>query len=310
MKKIIHTGPIDVRQVHCSADEHLVVNGDFFEMLSKEKLLLFSEIWSFSGGKIVKQTKNRTVIQTQIPWNRPQNDGNRNKGEAATLFYIKKHDEHLSLWQKLLSLVLPDSFNSEGIKEFDNYCEFREKGLETVIPVAAGMKFSSFLHVESFLITKDFSPFVDLEELVLNRPETLFGKKNKTKKRNILKAIANYARRMHDSGLNQKDFNATHVLLLNLETKQPKISLFDLQRVDKNTCNRFKWPIKSLAELNYTLPVHLFTEDDRRYLFQKYLRKNSLNFLNKLQWAWIRKKTAKIARHSKKRGLAPKMSDS
>ena len=310
MRKNSHSGPVDERHIRCPTNEQLVINGDFFEILSKAKLLVFKEIWSFSGGKIVKQTKNSTVMQAQIPWNKPKNGEKKVKGDETALFYIKKHDQHLSLWQKLFSVIKSNSFKSEGIKEFDNYCKFRKKGLETVIPVAAGMKFSSFRHVESFLITKDFSPFVDLEELVLNRPDTLSGKKNRTKKRNILKAIARYARRMHDSGLNQKDFNATHVLLLNLDAKEPQTSLFDLQRVDKNVCNRFKWPIKALAELNYTLPDHLFTEDDRRYLFQKYLRKNSFNLLNRLQWAWIQKKAARIARHSEKRGLAPKMSDS
>ncbi len=309
MKKATHTGPICVRHVHSSAEERLVCNSDYFEMMSMAKLLSFDEIWSFSDGTIVKRTKNGTVIQAEISLSQSTNEQKRNKKPPTALFYIKKHDQHLSLWQRMLSIVKPNTFVAEGIKEFDNYRHFREKGLETAIPVAAGMRFSSFLQVESFLITKDFFPFIDLEELVLNRQEIFLGEQNKAKKRNVLGAIANYARRMHDSGLNQKDFNATHVLLLNIDAQRPTIALFDLQRVDKNICNRFRWPIKALAELNYTLPQSLFSEDDRQYIFQKYLCKNHLNIFNKLQWAWIRKKTARIARHSRKKGLSPKMLD-
>ena len=82
---------------------------------------------------------------------------------------------------------------------------------------------------------------------------------------------------MHDSGMNQQDFNATHILLYNIESGNPAVVLFDLQRVDTSLLNSFRWPIKALAELNFSLPSSIFTENDKVFLFTNYKAKK--NFL-------------------------------
>lgn len=211
------------------------------------------------------------------------------------------------MFKRLLALLLPGSLITEGTKEFHFYCQFRKKGLATPVPIAAGMRFCSFLEVESFLITRDFSPFIELEELVLNKPEVFEGNSNQPKKNRVLSSIAAYARKMHQAGLNQKDFNANHVLLHEIDSEYPQVALFDLQRVDTNPLSSYRWPIKALAELFYTLPQSLFSEDDKHFFFKKYKNKQELGLLDSLQYHLIKRKTARIAKHSKKHGLAPKM---
>ncbi|MCJ7603432.1 MAG: lipopolysaccharide kinase InaA family protein [Desulfobulbaceae bacterium] len=262
-------------------------------------MLSFESVWHIKSVEIIKEIKDRTVERTFISCGPHQEDN--------FFFYIKKHCQPLGFLQKFLSFLQVCTLKGEGIREFDNYCKFRQKGLGTAIPVASGMRSTSGC-IESFLITRDFSPFIDLEELVLNQHGIFNQNPDKIPvKKKILDTIATYARKMHKAGFNQKDFNATHILLHGLDSEQLHMCLFDLQRVDKNILNRFKWPIKAFAELNYTLPKHLFADEDRLYLFKSYLRKNNLNLYNKLQWFWIKRKTARIARHSRKRGLAPKM---
>jgi heptose I phosphotransferase len=301
--------PVSFRKKSGHPQEILLINERYQPFLEDIGFTGFDAVWSFAGGEVIKQKGERTVIRAQFPCATMHEveHGQRPAGDIA--FYIKKHCQRLSLWQSLRCLLRPAGPCGEGVKEFYNYCRFRHNGLGTAVPVAAGIKFSSFFRADSFLISRDFFPLMALEDIVLHNPATLQGAKNQHKKKNILREIARYARRMHDSGMNQKDFNATHILLQDPEAERPQVALFDLQRVDRNPLNRFRWPIKALAEMNYTLPPGIFDEDDRIFLFSAYKGKERLSFLDQWQYSLIRLKTAKIARHSRKRGLAPKMTE-
>jgi len=185
--------------------------------------------------------------------------------------------------------------------EFENICDFRKNNLPTVLPVAAGEKFSHFFWARSFLITEDFSPFISLEALLENRPQFFSDPKDENRKRILLKEIAVLARRMHQNGFNHRDFNATHILLnYNNESDIPQIALFDFQRVEKRKYFRFRWKIKSIARLNYTLPDEIFNIKDRMYILLSYKDKKSFNFIDRMQWFWIERKTSKIKKHTEK----------
>ncbi|MEW6520278.1 MAG: lipopolysaccharide kinase InaA family protein [Thermodesulfobacteriota bacterium] len=291
---------------HCpERHEMLLMNENYRQFLESIGFTSFAAVWAYAGGEVIKEKGERTVIRAKFPC--PPEPGQ--DPAADSTFYLKKHGQRLSLWQRLHCLLRPTAPCGEGLREFYHYCQFRQSGLATAVPVAAGIRFSSFLQADSFLLTRDFAPFTALEDIVLQQPATLQGAENQQKKSNILRAIARYARHMHDSGMNQKDFNATHILLQQLGSENPQVALFDLQRVDHNPLNRFYWPIKALAELNFTLPAAIFSESDRLALFSAYKGKKSLAALDRWQYLLIRRKTDSIARHTRKRGLAPKMTD-
>jgi len=304
-----YTEPVSVRKKSVQPKEVLIINKRYQSFLERVGFTSFDAIWSFAGGEVIKQKGERTVIRVTLPCATARAAEPGHCPDEDIVFYIKKHCQRLSLWQRLHFLLRPAAPCGEGLKEFHNYCLFRQCGLGTAVPVAAGIKFSSFFRADSLLITRDFSPLIALEEIVLQQPTTLQGMENQPKKENILREIARYARRMHDSGMNQKDFNATHILLQDLETKQPQMALFDLQRVDHNPLNRFRWPIKALAELSFTLPPPVFDEGDRIFIFSAYKGKKDLSVLDQWQYRLIRRKTDRIAKHTQKRGLAPKMTD-
>jgi hypothetical protein len=282
------------------AGECVLLNRDFKCFLQERGLTDFAGFWNLSG-ETVKDIGTRSVVKIVL-----QSHLVAGQEEKANIFYLKKHREKFNFFQKLFFFMTGVN-GSEGLKEFNFYTDFRENGLATAVPVAAGCRFVSFFKIESFLLTRDFSPFVALEDLVLQRPKSLIGIDNRKKRLNILTAIALYARKMHKAGLNQQDFNATHVLLNNLENGPLQIALFDLQRVDKNPLKRLRWPIKALAELNFTLPTTIFSQEERLALFCNYKNKKKLSLMDKLQYRWIVAKTERIARHSRKRNLAPKM---
>jgi len=285
-----YRGRIEVHEVDSSPEVVLRINRQWLSFLERSGLCDFQAIWHCQEGEVIKQRPGLEIRRVALP-----DPGN---GSDPVVLFIKKHEQQNGL---------PDQ--SEGLKEFSNYCDFRRRNLATAVPIAAGMARDADGLVRSFLITRDFSPFVDLEGLVLNQPESLKGLENADRKKNILRAVARYARKMHAAGCNQKDFNATHVLLEGLDDEEPRVALFDLQRVDTNIFQSFRWPIKALAEFFFTLPAALFVEEDRRLFFAAYKGTEKLSLYDRLQYAWIGRKMARIARHTKKRNLAPKMTD-
>jgi hypothetical protein len=242
------------------------------------------------GGKTIKKIKARSVIRFEI-----QIAGRKR------VFYLKRHNPEFVGLQRILALFVPKVIFSEGKKEFENICDFREGGLGTVLPVAAGERFVKFCWAQSFLITEDFSPFISLEYMLRDNPEFFMGKKGYDRKRNLINKVGKFARKMHNKGFNHRDFNATHILLhYKNESGLHDIALFDLQRVDRSSVQRFRWIIKSLSELNYTLPEGIFDEEDRISLLLSYKGKKKLNAWDRLQWIWIKRKTARIKRHTDK----------
>jgi hypothetical protein len=301
--------PISFIEKSGGSNERLIINQSYQSLLSDIGFATFDAVWSSGYGELIKQKEERSVIRVRFPLTKNYIINEFRTVDENTCFYVKKHRQNISFLERFKQINRPAYSSAEGYKEFINYCNFRQKGLGTAEPVAAGVRVSSSNRTDSFLITQDYAPFTDLEGIILRQPETLKGENNRIKKRNILREIASYARRMHDCGMNHKDFNATHILLNNTQDQKPQVALFDLQRVDRNLFNRWRWPIKALAELNFTLLPSIFSEEDRVFLFLAYKGKKQISAFNRLQYAWICRKTAKIARHCKRRGLAPKITE-
>jgi len=269
---------------------HMILNRDYLDLLKNIQFNSFESVWEYLGGKTIKKIKARSVIRFEILI-----------AGRKRVFYLKRHNTKFAGLQRILALFTPKLISSEGKREFENICDFRKGRLGTVSPVAAGERFVKFCWVQSFLITEDFSPFISLEYMLRDNPEFFMGEKGSYRKRNLINKIGMFARKMHKKGFNHRDFNATHILLYYKDQSDaPNIALFDLQRVDRSSVLQFRWIIKSLSVLNYTLPESLFDEEDRIFLLLSYKGKKKLNLWGWLQWLWIKRKTARIKKHTEK----------
>jgi hypothetical protein len=257
----------------------------------------FETIWSFRGGDTIKRKGERSVVRLRA----------RDDGGSGAVFYLKRHRQRLGRLKTLRSLLPGKARFAEGIRELYFYRRFRQIGLATAEPVAAGSMRRSLSRLDSFLMTRDHAPLVSLEALLLERPDSFRGPARQSKREAVLLGIARYAVKMHLGGMNHRDFNATHILLDDPDAAAPRVALFDLQRVDVSRVNRLHWPIKSLAEVCFTLPPDIFDDSDRRFLLKAYRANRALLLPERLHYGLIRKKMARIATHTRKRGLAPKM---
>lgn len=270
--------------------DHLIINTAYQEFLEQLGLNSFESIYNFTKGDVIKSIKTRTVLRLEF-----------NHQGAKRILYLKRHRPVFIGFAGLLRCFFLRYGRSQGRLEFENICDFRQNNFPTVVPIAAGEKFCRILWVKSFLITEDFSPYISLEDMLENQPRFFTNPEGTQRRRILLGEISRLARNMHRQGLNHLDFNATHILLhYKNDLLPPKLALFDFQRVTKRRFLRYRWKIKCLARLNYSLPPEIFTERDRIYLFLSYLNKDKLQFTDRLRWVWLKRKTARVKHHTDK----------
>jgi heptose I phosphotransferase len=280
--------------IACIRQDHLRINRNCEDFLKDANLYSFDAIWNYAGGRCIKDIRPRSVHRMELA-----------SSAGRKTLYLKRHRrEFLGFWRLFPRFFwfLRDKGRSQGMLEFENILEFRRKGLQTVVPIAAGERFIGLFRAESFLLTEDFHPYVSLESLLATHSEFFEGDAGAGRKKILIREIAALARKMHEAGFNHQDFNATHILLHYEDGKEtPELALFDMQRVEKSGIFRLRWKIKSLARLNYTLPDPLFTSADRKNLLLFYKGKARFTLLEHLEWFWILQKTDRIRRHTEKK---------
>jgi hypothetical protein len=279
----VGTGKIDIEK-----RPHVVLNREYLSMLASGGLLDFDGIYNFQGGAVIKQIRDRSVIRLEIG----DKDGNRT-------FYLKRHNPVRLGLLAMIGGLFGETGASPGMAEFIYLRRFREHGIPTVAPVAAGERRTGFGRYESFLLTEGFAPYISLEELISNRPEILQGPEGILRKERLIRAIALLARKMHDEGFNHRDFNATHVLVGTDEGYRDfHLALFDLQRIDRKKWLKTNWFIKTMAHLSFSMPASLFDDKDRLLMFQTYKGVSNPRMMDRLQLHWIGKKKQRIKRHT------------
>lgn len=268
----------------------MIVNQEYLSLLEEVGLNNFDHIYGFEGGKTVKEIKARSVYRIEVPFGH----------EIRTLFLKRHKAERPSIRDWIKGAVLSQSVSS-GMSEFNNICNFRKLGISTAAPVAAGERKVSPFGYESFLITESMAPFVSLESIIQFHPEQFEGIEGTEKKIFILKAIADLTRKMHDGGFNHLDFNADHVMIgPGEEDGNIQLALLDFQRIDRRKWMRFRWIIKTMAELFYTMPPPVFTDEDRLFIFEQYNNRACKGLWDRFVLMWIIRKAKRIGKHTEK----------
>jgi heptose I phosphotransferase len=101
----------------------------------------------------------------------------------------------------------------------------------------------------SFLVTEEVAPAISLEELF----ETTSV--SPSFRRRLIRAVAQLAKRLHESGLNHRDFYLCHFLLLDPpdnETTLPHLTLIDLHRAQVRPTVPRRWQLKDIAGLYFS----------------------------------------------------------
>lgn len=257
----------------------LTINREFAEMLRAAGLTTFGAVFNFEGGTVAKDLlKERTTTRIVVP------DPN-GKQQA---FYLKRHGP--PPWKEYLKPLLRLTRPILGARnEWNALLRFQALGIPTMTPVALGESGR-----ESFLLTEAIEDCEKLSHwMESHSPEA------DPQAEAIVDELAEIARTMHAAGMHHQDFYLTHFLRPVREDGRG-IHVIDLGRVREHRRLAGRWIIKDLAQLNYS--ARLFSDRLRRRFLESYLGRplgeGDRSFIRRIE-----RKTAAIARHSRKNQL-------
>ena len=239
----------------------LYVREDFRSYLCKPDV--FAQIQSIDG-EVFKEKDGRRTLRFYA------------EGKS---FFLKYHNGvgWREIFKNLFQLRLPVL----GAKnEFYAANKLKELGVGALVPVAYGVKGWNPAGLCSFLITEDLSPAISLEKLCADWPVS--PPSFKTKKW-LIENVAILARKMHQGGINHRDFYICHILVdkssLGSASRPDAIKTYviDLHRAQIRKKTPFRWLVKDLASLYFSvIEIGLTKRDVYRFLktyFQKDLQR-------------------------------------
>ena len=222
-----------------------VVNENFREDLLGEGFVSFKDFFTKKGIEAMREVPGRLTVSVVC---------------ADKKFFLKRH------WQKG-SDSKKRGPHYEAISEWESTRELQKAGIRVPEPLAFGLGRSSGYAVSFYISASVEGVQGDyyLRDKILTR----------TEKRLFLDRLATFAKNFHQKGYNHRDFYLCH-LFIKEASEDFKVSLIDLQRVQKRKKFRRRWLIKDIGQLFYSFPDQISSTDRLRF-FKKYRGVESLS---------------------------------
>lgn len=117
-------------------------------------------------------------------------------------------------------------------------------GIPTMTVAGYGERGSNPARLQSFIVTEEIADTATLEELCADwrRKPPAFAQKQR-----LLRTVADIARRLHESGINHRDFYLNHFRL-----QRDRLYLMDLHRAQLRASIPRRWRIKDIGALYFS----------------------------------------------------------
>lgn len=183
-------------------------------------------------------------------------------------YFLKLHRGvgWLEIFKNLMQLRLPVV---SAKNEWRAIAALHDVGVETMTAAAYGERGCNPASRYSFIITDDLADTTSLEDFCLdwpNNPPTYIVKKR------LIEKVATMARRMHQAGINHRDYYICHFLLPNsvdLHTQNEfPLHIIDLHRAQLRARVPNRWLLKDLAALYFSaMDIGLSQRDLLRFMY-------------------------------------------
>ena len=169
-------------------------------------------------------------------------------------FYIKKH------FECGIGAIVDEVFHLRkphigAQHEWHVLNRLHEIGIDSMRPVAFGQEGQMLPWQRSFLVTEELKQVQSIEQICA---EWKTSPPDWTFKKGLLETIAETAKKLHENGINHRDFYLCHFLLDTSEPfeaakKQPKLYLIDLHRAQQRDKVPFRWRVKDIGGLYFSV---------------------------------------------------------
>ena len=182
------------------------------------------------------------------------------------IYYIKKH------FACGLRFILDELFHLRkphiGARhEWSVLNQLKKIGIETMQPVATGQDGWLPMRRRSFLVTEELTQIKSTAKVCAEWPDTPPAAKFK---KTLITKIADIAKKLHDHGMNHRDFYLCHFLLdisKGPEGIPPKLFLVDLHRAQQRSKVPFRWRVKDIGGLYFSaMDIGLTRRDLLRFM--------------------------------------------
>ena len=240
-------------------------------------------------GKVYRELEGRRTLRFEV-------DG---KG-----FFLKLHRG--VGWKEIVKNLLQGRKPILGARNEKEAVErLSQVGVSTMTIAAFGERGGNPATQQSFIVTEAIEPSISLEDLAIQwrkQPPTV------TEKRRLLAKVCDMTRRMHDAGVNHRDFYICHFLMGLGETnsqKPPELSLIDLHRALVHTRLPYRWRLKDLASLYYSAFDVPLTQRDKLRFIRAYSNLPLREALKKQRRLWqdVERKAAELYAKALRKGI-------
>lgn len=213
-------------------------------------------------------------------------------------FFLKEHQGvgWREIIKNLTQLRLP-VLGAE--REFHAIRRLEDAGIDTLSVAAFGARGVNPARRHSFLLTDELTDMISLEEL---GEQWRLWSGSVRFKRALIRRVAEIARRMHDAGVNHRDFYLCHFLLphedVHNENSQGPMHLIDMHRSRLRSPLPERWRIKDLGGLYFSVARFGFTRRDLLRFVRAYEGMDPRTALarNKRRWQRVRRDAEQIYR--------------
>ena len=214
---------------------------------------IFAKLFSLEGT-VYRQQEGRRTVRFSL-------DGKH--------YFAKLHSG--VGWKEILRNLLQFRLPVLGAQnEWQAIQRLEQLGIKTMRLVGYGKRGWNPARLQSFVITEEIPNAISLEHLSIECPEVL---QNYSLKRNLITEVAKVARKLHNNGINHRDFYICHFLLgSDSGAHKPcdndvTLYLIDLHRAQIRRRTPGRWRVKDIAGLYFSsMGIGLTKRDILRFV--------------------------------------------
>ena len=189
----------------------------------------FAEVFALEGEEF-RNVKNRRTFRIEV----------EGKG-----FFVKIHRE--VGWKEIFKNIFQFKLPVTGAgNEYRALEKLNALGVPTMETAAYGERNFNPAAKESFLITRELTDVISLEDLAVS------GEINGSLKLRLIRALGSSAGIMHRSGINHRDCYICHYLLHRRLLPEVRLSVIDLHRAQIRRKVPFRYQVKDVAGLLFS----------------------------------------------------------
>ena len=221
----------------------LLVNKAFLPALEAAGLTTFEAVMNLHGGEPYRVVPGRSTVRLELP--------DPKGGRSAV--YVKRYT-YAPCCASLRRLLWLDPPRSFADLELRSMYRVIDAGISAMRWVAVGEERPGGGAAQrSCLVTEEIAGGVQADEYCEAAFAADRSREALARKRRLIRAMAQLARRLHGAGLVHRDFYLCHILVRPVQGAEPALHLIDLARVERRLEGApERWIVKDLAALLFS----------------------------------------------------------